>query len=77
MTAEQLSSLEHMVYLDFSKAFDTVSHGVLQKLYSHDIDRCPLHRAKNWLDGQAWSIPQGSVLGPGLIMGTSPLNYLY
>ncbi|GAB0181547.1 mitochondrial enolase superfamily member 1 [Grus japonensis] len=43
-----------VVYLDFSKAFDTVSHSILpEKLAAHGLDRCTLHRVKNWLDGWA------------------------
>ena len=42
------------VYLDFSKAFDTVSHSILlEKLASHGLDKCALCWVKNWLDGQA------------------------
>ncbi|KAK4819195.1 hypothetical protein QYF61_026811 [Mycteria americana] len=43
-----------VVYLDFSKAFDTVSHGILlEKLSAHGLDGCTLHWVKNWLDGRA------------------------
>ncbi|KAK4818421.1 hypothetical protein QYF61_012955 [Mycteria americana] len=43
-----------VVYLDFSKAFDTVSHSVLlEKLAAHSLDGCALRWVKNWLDGQA------------------------
>ncbi|GAB0207712.1 hypothetical protein GRJ2_003236900 [Grus japonensis] len=43
-----------VVYLDFSKAFDTVSHSILlEKLAAHGLDRHILHWVKNWLDGQA------------------------
>ncbi|KAK4810588.1 hypothetical protein QYF61_007325 [Mycteria americana] len=43
-----------VVYLDFSKAFDTVSHSILlEKLAAHGLDGCTLHWVKNWLDGQA------------------------
>ncbi|PKU44320.1 rna-directed dna polymerase from mobile element jockey-like [Limosa lapponica baueri] len=43
-----------IVYLDFSKAFDTVPHRVLlEKLENHGIDKCILHWVKNWLDGNA------------------------
>ncbi|KAK4828710.1 hypothetical protein QYF61_000548 [Mycteria americana] len=43
-----------VVYLDFSKAFYTVSHSILlEKLAAHGLDGCTLHWVKNWLDGQA------------------------
>ncbi|KAK4808459.1 hypothetical protein QYF61_005776 [Mycteria americana] len=43
-----------VVYLDFSKAFDTVSHSILlEKLAAHGLDGCTLCWVKNWLDGQA------------------------
>ncbi|KAK4832988.1 hypothetical protein QYF61_027012 [Mycteria americana] len=43
-----------VVYLDFSKAFDTVSHIILlDKLAAHGLDGCTLHWVKNWLDGWA------------------------
>ncbi|GAB0194349.1 mitochondrial enolase superfamily member 1 [Grus japonensis] len=43
-----------VIYLDFSKAFDTVSHSILlEKLAAHGLDRCTLHWVKNWLEGQA------------------------
>ncbi|KAK4816387.1 hypothetical protein QYF61_016704 [Mycteria americana] len=43
-----------VVYLDFSKAFDTVSHSILlEKLAAHGLDRCTLRWVKNWLDGRA------------------------
>jgi len=33
----------HVMYLDFSKAFDTVSHSnLLEKLAPHGLDRCTL-----------------------------------
>ncbi len=42
------------VYLDFSKAFDTVSHSILlEKLAAHGLDRWILHWVKNWLDSRA------------------------
>ncbi|KAK4820735.1 hypothetical protein QYF61_004416 [Mycteria americana] len=54
------------VYLDFSKAFDTVSHSILlEKLAAHGLDGCTLHWVKNWLDGRAQRVV-GSVLGPVL-----------
>ncbi|GAB0179656.1 mitochondrial enolase superfamily member 1 [Grus japonensis] len=43
-----------VVYLDFSKAFDTTSHSILlEKLAAHGSDGCTLHRVKNRLDGRA------------------------
>ena len=43
-----------VVYLDFSKAFDTVSHSILlAKLAAHGLDGHTLCWVKNWLDGRA------------------------
>ena len=43
-----------MVYLDFSKAFDTVPHNILmEKLAAHSLDGRMLRWVKHWLDGQA------------------------
>ena len=43
-----------VVYLDFSKAFHTVSHSVLlKKLSALGLDRYTLCWIKNWLEG--WS----------------------
>jgi len=37
-----------VIYLDFSKAFDTVSHSVLlEKLAAHGLDMCTLHWVKS------------------------------
>lgn len=44
-----------IVYLEFSKAFETVSHSVLEKLAAKGLDRCILCWVRNWLDGQAQS----------------------
>jgi len=44
----------HVIYLDFSKACDTVSHSVLlEKVAAHDLHVCTVHWVKNWLDGWA------------------------
>ena len=43
-----------VVYLDFSKAFDTVPHNILEeKLAAHGLDGCTLCWVKHWMDGQA------------------------
>ena len=43
-----------VVYLDFSKAFDTVTHNILmEKLAVRGLDGCMLHWVKHWLDGWA------------------------
>ena len=52
----------NVVYLDFSKAFDTISHSILlEKLAAHGLDGCTLRWVKNlagWLgpkSGGEWS----------------------
>jgi len=43
-----------VVYIDFNKAFDTVSHNILlEKLTAHGLDVCTLYWIKNWLNGRA------------------------
>ncbi|KAK4818243.1 hypothetical protein QYF61_009418 [Mycteria americana] len=43
-----------VVYLDFSKAFDTISHSILlENLATHGLDGHTLRWVKKWLDGQA------------------------
>ncbi|KAF4805398.1 RNA-directed DNA polymerase from mobile element jockey-like protein [Turdus rufiventris] len=50
-----------VVYLDFSKAFDTVSHRILlEKLAAHGLDRSTLCCVKNQLDGQAQRVVENS-----------------
>jgi len=40
-----------VIYLDFSKAFDSVPHSkLLEKLAAHGLDGCTLHWIKNWLN---------------------------
>ncbi|GAB0181640.1 mitochondrial enolase superfamily member 1 [Grus japonensis] len=41
-----------VIYLNFSKAFDMVSHSILlEKLVAHGFDRCTPCWVKNWLEG--------------------------
>ncbi|KAJ7410802.1 hypothetical protein WISP_106275 [Willisornis vidua] len=43
-----------VVYLGFSKAFDTVSHNILlKKLAAHGLDKGSLCWVKSWMDGTA------------------------
>ncbi|PKU49222.1 rna-directed dna polymerase from mobile element jockey-like [Limosa lapponica baueri] len=43
-----------VVGLDFSKAFDTVSHSILlEELAAHGLGSHTFHWVKNWLDGRA------------------------
>ena len=43
-----------VVYLDFSKVFDTVSHSILlEKLAARGLNGYPPCWVKNWLEGQA------------------------
>ncbi|GAB0179474.1 mitochondrial enolase superfamily member 1 [Grus japonensis] len=47
----------NVVYLDFSKAFDTISHNILlEKLAAHSLEECTLLWVKNWLDGWAQGV---------------------
>jgi len=43
-----------VVYLDFSKAFDTVSHNILTgELRKHGLDEWSVRWIENWLNGRA------------------------
>jgi len=43
-----------VVYLDFSKAFDTVPHNIfVEKLAAYSLDGRTLRWVKHWLDGRA------------------------
>ncbi|CAM5114978.1 unnamed protein product [Eretmochelys imbricata] len=57
-----------VLFLDFSKAFDTVSHSILvNKLKKYGLDGCTTRWVESWLDCRVSSgVPQGSVLGPVL-----------
>ncbi|KAJ7413316.1 rna-directed dna polymerase from mobile element jockey-like [Pitangus sulphuratus] len=52
--AEDEEKAVDAVYLNFRKAFDTISHNILlEKLAAHGLDRCTLCWVKNWPEGWA------------------------
>ncbi|CAM4709685.1 unnamed protein product [Lepidochelys kempii] len=52
-----------MLYLDFSKAFDTVSHSILaSKLKNYGLDEWTIRWIESWLDRRAqWVVINGSM----------------
>ena len=72
------------IFLDFSKAFDTVDHIILQKLYFYGIQDITLSWFENYLSNRKQyvtyncnksktekincGVPQGSILGPLLFL---------
>ena len=78
-----------VVYLDFSKAFDTVTYSILlQNLAVRGLDRHALVWVRNWLKGQAqravvngvkssWRAVTSEWCFPGVGAGACPLQYLY
>ncbi|CAM5146132.1 unnamed protein product [Natator depressus] len=52
-----------MLFLDFSKAFDTVSHSILaSKLKTYELDEWTVRWIESWLDHQAqWVVINGSM----------------
>ena len=77
-----------IVCLDFSKAFDTVSHSILlEKLAAHGLDRYTLFWLKNWLDSQvhrvvvngirsSWQVGMSDV-PQGVGIRACPVQFLY
>ena len=56
-----------IVYLDFSKAFDTVSHSILlEKLATRVLDRYTLCWVSNSLEGRAQKVVVNAVKSRGI-----------
>ena len=71
-----------VVYLDFSKVFDTIPHSnLVEELAAHGLDGRTLRWVKHWMAGPKglWSMelyPAGSqsrVVSPGLGTGATPI----
>ena len=66
-----------VVYLDFSEAFDSVSHGILpEKVAAHGLGRCTLLRQNlagrpGPESGAEWSSIQLAVVASGVPQGVS------
>jgi len=51
-----------LIYLGFSKAFDTVPHSILlEKLAAHGLEGCTLCWIKNWVNGRAQRVMENGV----------------
>ena len=72
-----------VIYLDFSKVFDSVSLSILlKKMAAHDLDSWTLYRVKNWLDDQTQRVMVNGVKSTWLLVtsdvrhiGTGPISY--
>jgi len=58
-----------VLYLDFSKAFDTVPHSILlEKLAAHGLDGCTLRWIKSWLNGRVQRVVVSGVKSRWLLV---------
>ncbi|CAM5078395.1 unnamed protein product [Eretmochelys imbricata] len=63
-----------VLFLDFSKAFDTVSHSILvSKLKKYGLDECTVRWVESWLDCRAqWVVINGSMSSWQLVSSGVP-----
>ena len=68
----------NVVYLDFSKAFDTVPHNILvEKLAAHGFNGHSLCWVKHWLDGQAQRVVVNGVKSSWQLVTSGVLRAQY
>ncbi|CAM4605574.1 unnamed protein product [Lepidochelys olivacea] len=67
-----------VIYLDFSKAFDTVSHGILpSKLKKYGLDEWTIRWTESWLDCRAQqAVINGSMLSWQLASSGVPQGWV-
>jgi len=54
MNCSDVKKAVDVAFLDFSKAFDTVSHNILiGKVRKSGLDKWTVRRTENWLNGRA------------------------
>lgn len=66
------------VFLDFSKAFDTVPHIILlDKLPKHGMSQFTMYKVKNWLKERAYMVVVNGVTSGWLLVTNSTPLLIY